>query len=842
MNNKLSQDEQDVRDSYSSDEYDDQYNDDDDISVEMANKRADRELERDIDEKVLYWVDYISKHVSSSSNSGNGGNYAILPVVTFQDIFDKEEVRRRCSVLKNKLSSLQSSVNILYNESNELTTASCMSDGGMEQLQHSILYNTVSSNKKFHGRIGLKLSPIMHSIQSIITSFKEQDFKVLHLDDIFIKLAENPPQVESFSIRKNLVVDALRFLSSTGSIMYFGGGPKLLSDFIILDPSWIGNVISCILQKDIRRELMEMNGDYISRSKSFISSHHNCPILSEEETLYIWKNMDFIGQAVDKLKVLHSSESEDLYSFFIQTCEYHGIFLPFGANEIDQTYYFTPSLSNDVPEDIWSFKSKDINWKATLCQTWVIHNRVPSGLIDKVIANILKSFSRNGKQFTAPKIHQMICWKTAFYAKVERNRSVVEFFVRLIRSASPYCVASSPGVFGNWKIIVSAKGVIGLDGEAIWNSGYKQILGLVDETMKASECRYTREVVCPDCLATSNPKDIIAWPMYDDDTGDSYVPTVCDHGHHVNSRLLFGEGGDDDTVTSGSTSMSTSTYSSYTTASTLTTPRHGINDIVQSVVLVGLWNTKSNRIERVGSGFIADRKRGLIITASHIFFKMEIDQEVESYWHHPHTKAVIGMISPGSDEAAFTYCADIIYEDVCNVDACVLRVKARFEEPIHLDSTTLGIQSEIPVSNRTRRNVLAEPRLHFNDIVQLEDQVRVIGFNQRGEGVLREGEHLNRTVDLTNGYVARNLKKTTGKHITLREFVPSSEIIVMCYTIRGHSGGPCVNQDGQVIGLVSRADPDEFKRCYLVPSSELKRLLKEAKKKCDARTENRFSI
>lgn len=394
-------------------------------------------------------------------------------------------------------------------------------------------------------------------------------------------------------------------------------------------------------------------------------------------------------------------------------------------------------------------------------------------------------------------------------------------------------------MFGNWKIIVSAKGVIGLDGEAIWNSGYRQILGLVDETMKASECRYTREVVCPDCLATSNPKDVIAWPMYDDSSGDGYVPTVCDHGHHVNSRLLFGEG-DDDTVTSGSTTISNSTYSSYTTASTLTTPRHGINDIVQSVVLVGLWNTKSNRIERVGSGFIADRKRGLIITASHIFFKMEIDQEVESYWHQYDTKAVIGMICPGSDEATFTYCADIIYEDVCNVDACVLRVKARFEDPIHLDSTTLGIQSEIPVSNRNRRNVLTEPRLHFSDHVQLEDQVRVIGFNQCGEGVLREGEHLNRTVDLTNGYVARNLKKTTGNHITLREFVPSSEIIVMCYTIRGHSGGPCVNQDGQVIGLVSRADLDESKRCYLVPSSELKRLLKEAKKKCDAK--NRFSI
>merc|ERR1712066_669700 len=102
-----------------------------------------------------------------------------------------------------------------------------------------------------------------------------------------------------------------------------------------------------------------------------------------------------------------------------------------------------------------------------------------------------------------------------------------------------------------------------------------------------------------------------------------------------------------------------------------------------------------------------------------------------------------------------------------------------------------------------------------------------------GEGVLREGEHLNRTVDLTDGYVARNVKRTSGRHITLREFVPNSEIIVMCVTYRGHSGGPCVDQNGKVIGLVSRADTDESKRCYLVPASELKRLLKEAKKRCD---------
>jgi hypothetical protein len=51
----------------------------------------------------------------------------------------------------------------------------------------------------------------------------------------------------------------------------------------------------------------------------------------------------------------------------------------------------------------------------------------------------------------------------------------------------------------------------------------------------------------------------------------------------------------------------------------------------------------------------------------------------------------------------------------------------------------------------------------------------------------------------------------------------------MCNTISGHSGGPCINNEGKVLGILSRCDPVEEQRCYLVPATEIKELYLKAK-------------
>merc|ERR1711956_71904 len=80
------------------------------------------------------------------------------------------------------------------------------------------------------------------------------------------------------------------------------------------------------------------------------------------------------------------------------------------------------------------------------------------------------------------------------------------------------------------------------------------------------------------------------------------------------------------------------------------------------------------------------------------------------------------------------------------------------------------------------------------------------------------------------GYVC-NIKESVSPIVQYGPgiFSPSSEIVVECTSFGGQSGGPCVNQDGKVIGIVSSKNAND-QRCYLAPTSELEKILKKAKR------------
>jgi hypothetical protein len=122
-------------------------------------------------------------------------------------------------------------------------------------------------------------------------------------------------------------------------------------------------------------------------------------------------------------------------------------------------------------------------------------------------------------------------------------------------------------------------------------------------------------------------------------------------------------------------------------------------------------------------------------------------------------------------------------------------------------------------------------QLKITDKCELDEQVRIVGYNQGGEGLLGPGVSLNRYIDFARGYVCKKFAANEGAmdDQIRHRFKPREEIVVICPTIGGHSGGACVNQGGEVIGILSRADPAENQRCYLVPTSEWLPLLKEAR-------------
>jgi len=408
--------------------------------------------------------------------------------------------------------------------------------------------------------------------------------------------------------------------------------------------------------------------------------------------------------------------------------------------------------------------------------------------------------------------------------------------VQLIDSDSPQCVSSALASSYNRKLLVSAKGCEGSGGEKIWKLGYSTVMDSVEE-MANKHIRGTveREIVCPGCLLRTKPKKATVWNANDINYNDEAI--LCPNGHEATPQLLLGPYEDVDDGMSVATGHSVfSAYSTYSAYSSYTNATNAskVETLLPAVVMVALWDKAKSCVIRVGSGFVADNKRGLIVTASHILFNLDSDPNHgkidEKFFGLPDATAIIGVHQRGNESAVFTYCADIVASDVYNVDGCVLQIKTKFDRPVELDSNHLTERSEFPITSQIKNERLKRLKMARTK-AQREQEVRVMGFRQTGEGVLLGGVHINRVACVNRGYVCKRLDNTSLP--SGNKFVPKSEIVVECKTGGGNSGGPFVNESGEVIGILSRADPIETSRCYLTPISELRVLLKLAKENCE---------
>lgn len=354
---------------------------------------------------------------------------------------------------------------------------------------------------------------------------------------------------------------------------------------------------------------------------------------------------------------------------------------------------------------------------------------------------------------------------------------------------------------------------------------------------------YEAQSICPECLSKKSVSQASAWSIevlkLAARNGDETV-RCPHHGHRVSTRLVNGP----------SNVLSTpKAEQAPFQAFEASEPTVPISDILRGVVVVGLWDGEVGKVVRVGSGFIVDRKRGLIVTAGHTFMNIWGDKRYpfgENYYGLRDAKVVIGVIprqkgtgsNVSTEEAVFRYFAKIVAKDEniesrgeCRLDACVLRITTRMEHDVGGDGDDCGKQPERLLLNNPdalKREKLLQ--LKVTEKCELDEQVRILGYNQGGEGIVGRGERLNRYVDFARGYVCK--KFATGEDPSLQQrnrFKPREEIVVICPTIGGHSGGPCVNEQGEVIGILSRGDPAENQRCYLVPSYEWKSLVRQAK-------------
>ena len=591
------------------------------------------------------------------------------------------------------------------------------------------------------------------------------------------------------------------------------------------------------------------------------------------------------SEAADRYSQLaeNSTSAPSMFYFLERLLVRYGVFMPLeSSTSLSQSdVFFVPSLLVEAsPRDVWTYKSSD-SWLTTLCHTWLLRDGAASGLMEHLTVALLQDlydFSRNfpktplkdlpDRSRTTPfglgsrhdfmedydqsqigriRIHHIMCWDAFVVVKIgtvfadhesgDLKESFTEVFVAIADQSSSHCVSSDAMRAGMHRVIVSGKGQVGSQGRKLWKGGYEVILNSVSHALE----QYTNvdaQVVCPECLAHSSSENACTWGADSlkamAESGNTVVR--CMRGHRVDVQLICGEGKDGDLKVPsfdhqqhhGSTRVAKS-----------------VPELLSSVVVVGLWDSDLKEVRNVGSGFVADRKLGLIVTAGHVLFNMDEGPNFgQQYFGIAGAKAVIGVVTEGGHRAVFRYFAEIITDDIHSVDACVLRITGRLEKDVDDEGAGCGDQT---VRSLEPSDMIDEKLkiLKLTTRFELEENIRILGFNQGGEGVLEKGKHVNRSADFAKGYICKKFKaahadddstsssESASQH---NSFAPREEIVVMCPTISGHSGGPCVNEEGKVVGILSRADPVDRHRCYLVPTSEIKLLVANAKKICQRPT------
>lgn len=628
---------------------------------------------------------------------------------------------------------------------------------------------------------------------------------------------------------------------------------------MILDPRWVADAIASILRPDVEKAIRKARRRKKNGSDPQEQIDENYffpgPVITEDDARLLWEATFSKNDDTDSFDAI---SLRDLFDFLHLLFTQHGIMIPLDGLESDDAHlvdmsgvlkFDDSSLVMDVPQDSRLFflpgllgpgehgKSLGLYQnavfsKTTLAQSIQFYSMVSPLLLESICAAALRQIyvaadaNRGGDPVEGQMyVKDVLCWRTLLYFKLglyirnsdgELQGSVVDIYAHLVDQSSELCVGAKFMGEAQQCLVVSAKGEQGNDGSVIWQGGYDLVIEAIRRLMESSfGLEYDRQVFCPTCLARRDLRDIRSWSecVIQRALEEGEHELKCQDGHREKTRLLLGvcEGIDD-------------TEKLFPSLSDVPA-----DDLMRGVVMVGLYddNKTSNRIRKVGSGFVVDNARGLIVTAGHTLMKIWGKEDFgRDYDGIEGAKVVIGVIASKKKSdgyyppAVFRYFATILEKDPslsdgeCHVDACVLQITSRFENDV--DGNGDACSDEISMRINGNSLLLKDQELMALEITEeshLGEPTRILGFDQP------DASRLNRSFGISAGYVCKQFEtKTVGGE--RYRYMPRKKTVLICPTIGGHSGGPCVNQEGKVIGILSCADPTEKTRCYLVPTSE----------------------
>ena len=747
--------------------------------IEQQFKHNERTLKFDIQDHVMSWLDCLFSNFAVGS--------AILPVATVPEGMEESEVKYWCDMLQTQLRCHpifrgELAMKLILASDGNISTVNLITREGLYDLQGTITRLGVLAPLK------LQDSHLTIKVLDRIRQLRTKNRKVVSVAHLLSDFNEMETKAED-------VTKALQFLSNVGEILYFGTSTTdgLLSQFIILSTKWLVSVLLCIFSPDSQCKLTET--DIV---KTLVKGNNSsCPIVTAPTNM--WQCWEF-------MKRVSETAPDTLSSFLIELLQKATILWPLNIDS--NPTYFVPALLDQVePRTIVSKEGKEC-WQTTVCHSWLLRDRAKASLVMKIITiHLLQDLYEFNHIFNDGFfIDQIICWKTSVFVRFGQVcQPYTDVHVTLIDEASENCVDKASMGFGMMRLNVTGKGQKGLNGYNIWKGGYGSVLHSVRDSLAGF--RTIRQVVCPDCLHEVHPSVASTWSWdyikQAVNTGEARLR--CGHWHHVPTSLLCGIVG--------------------------IRPKDSphfkeVHSLRESVVLVGLMC--DSLLYSVGTGFVADQKHGLVVTAGHILFQHPGGAR---YFGLKDAVVVISVIpESGNENAALWYFAEIVGEGISHVPACVLRITQQFWVPS--GETIMKGKSECSIGQATpKKNFVCEIQaLKMTSTFEMKQWVRFLACEYKG-ALMQAIQHVKFSPDFAVGVIRDRCayKNTESLQDSPTKSFLEEEITVKCLTIPGQCGGPFVDEQGEVIGMLYRVDSTVRQQCYLVPAKVLIELVDQAR-------------